>query len=263
MKRLFTLFPGCNTVEMKDWDQVGFNGPPEEVALWWLPVDYVTCRIEEGWRHLTSSVQRGNTGVLKDISQLHSEDGREHDASKDWLGEFSDLIFVAVIVKFADQIKYTTKDVDGIGFDKGRVILESALFFYGFYVVWLEMTVEFIRFRNMPGIVDDILRFSYLLGIVTMAVQIDAKQYMTVNIQGYLGGYLLCLGTQCIQHFIYWARIQRARRYARWRVITYAIGIVMLIIACIVDDLTFRVAMVIAVSTLLTYLELNSFRVTF
>jgi len=262
-KRMLSFFPGCNNAEMKAWDQAGFQGPPEEIALWWLPVDFVTCRIEEGWRHLTSSVKRGNTGVLKDIGQLHSEDGREHDASKDWLGEFSDLIFVAVIVKFADQIKYTTKDVDGIGFDKGRVILESALFFYGFYVVWLEMTVEFIRFRNMPGIVDDILRFSYLLGIVTMAVQIDEKQYMTVNIDGYLAGYLLCLGTQCFQHFIYWARIARARRYARWRVVSYFTCSLLLVVGILVDSLNIKITFILVISSLLTYLEINSFRVTF
>ena len=69
-----------------------------------------------------------------------------------WFGEFTDLIFVAVIIKFADQMKYkqvTTNLADDAlvesDSDTARVYLEAALYFGAFFVTWLELQHILLR----------------------------------------------------------------------------------------------------------------------
>merc|ERR1719454_2092343 len=98
------------------------------------------------------------------------------------------------------------------------------------------MTCEFIRFKNMPGVFDDLLRFIYLLGIVTMSVQVEMTNYMVTNAKGYMAGFLICIATQLVVHTIYYARLDRAERYARWRIMTYSVSCIALVVGVIITS---------------------------
>jgi len=143
------------------------------------------------------------------------------------------------------------------------IVFESMLYFLGFFAVWLEMTCEFIRFKNMPGLFDDALRFAYLLGIITMAVQIKPSSYMMDQAFGYMMGFIVCLGTQLIVHTIYYARLERAARYAIWRVRNYFLCCTLLLIAALVDDYWFSVLAILISATMTIFISVNSFRMAF
>merc|ERR1719210_1748278 len=126
------------------------------------------------------------------------------DATQVWFGLFTDLIFVAVIVQFANQFKlwfkgfYATNKGD---FDKdpefytaafvneckalykmgakdtfyasngypcykmggqkyfSKLLGQAFLYFYAFWICWLELTCTLARFINIEGLVDDFLYF--------------------------------------------------------------------------------------------------------
>jgi len=265
LKSCLLAIPYCDNDDYAEWEEIGFSGPPDEIPPQYLPWDVITCSTESGHERVSQSIAQGKTQKIIELKdEIGKEGHEEEDANKDWLGEFTDLIFVAIIIKFADQIKYMTKtrEEDDL---RTRIILESMLYFYGFFVVWLEMTTEFIRFRNMPGIIDDVMRFTYMLGIITMSVQIEQKKFMIENSSGYLIGLLLCIAVQWIVHFIYYARLDRAKRYAWWRLVSYSIAILFLIIAIAAgeESKTLVVIIIIVVSSMIVFVSVNSFRVAF
>lgn len=260
LRTCITTIPGCDNEDFAEWEATGFNGPPDEIPPWYLPYDVLTCNTEDGYTRVTKSVGRGQTQKIEEIEELGEE---EEDMNKDWLGEFTDLIFVAIIIKFADQIKYMTKYKALNDTDKARIIAESMLYFYGFFVVWLEMTTEFIRFKNMPGIIDDVLRFTYLIGILVMSVQVVKDRFMIKQMRGYLAGFLVCLSVQLIVHIIYYARLSRSKRYSMWRIRLYIASIVLLLITMLIDDEITFVVMMIIVCTSIIFVSVNSFRVAF
>merc|ERR1712079_445875 len=118
---------------------------------------------------------------------------REEENTHDWLMEFGDLILVAVIYKFADQMKYTLKNKED--FSARDVIVEGTVFFAAFFCIWLELVMEFVRFKNMPGPIDDVVRFLYLLGLVMMATQCANGQFLMTNQRGFLGSFSFSLSS--------------------------------------------------------------------
>lgn len=101
----------------------------------------------------------------------HTEEAKEGD----WFAEFTDLIFVAIIIKLADPMKYTYKCTYSKPSQLTRLILESLLFYTGFFMVWLELTVGCNRFLDLGGVADDLLWILYMLGVIVMAVQVPSK----------------------------------------------------------------------------------------
>merc|ERR1719334_1941433 len=111
---------------------------------------------------------------IHEFEEEHEEDA-EH--RHQWFSEFSDLVFVAIIINFADNIKNMTvnyavdPDTNAIVLSTlMALILEASLFFLAFFTVWYELSVTLIRFSEIDGILDDILKWAYLAGIVTMTL---------------------------------------------------------------------------------------------
>jgi len=243
-------------VEAKiEWVKMGFMGP--KVELWppYLLVDW--------WNNKSGASRVKDVyGDLDCHPNEHSRSAREENSSKrDWLMEFVDLIFVGVIWKFADQMKFTLKNYDR--FDTLWVVLESTLFFSAFFCIWLELMTEFVRFRNMPGIIDDVVRFCYLFGIVMMAIQMENNQYLTNNFVGFLFAFDCSLSAILILHFYYlYYGVNDAIRYCKWRVGIYTLVIVSTFISIQVNQYYLNLfILLINVITLLSY-SINSFRVT-
>merc|ERR1719382_224144 len=122
---------------------------------------------------------------------------------------------------------------------------------------------EFVRFRNMPGIIDDVVRFFYLFGIVLMAIQMENNQYLTNNSKGFLTAFDISLSAILILHIYYlYYGVNDAIRYCKWRVGIYTLVIVSTFISILVNQYYLNLfILLINVITLLSY-SINSFRVT-
>merc|ERR1712060_914654 len=160
-----------------------------------------------------------------------------------------------------DQMKYTLKNYHE--FETLWVVIESTLFFTAFFCIWLELMAEFVRFRNMPGIIDDVVRFFYLFGIVLMAIQMENNQYLTNNFVGFLTAFDWSLFTILILHFCYlYYGVNDAIRYCKWRIGIYMLVIISTFISILVNQYYLNLfILLINVITLLSY-SINSFRVT-
>merc|ERR1711971_1287721 len=105
---------------------------------------------EPGAGHTNGHGQAHNLRPPDHHTQLEHE--HEHEHQHQWFGEFVDLVFVAVIINFADQLKYMTLG-ECVPLDNGLdlecmmvLVLEAALFFLAFFMVWYELSVTLIRF---------------------------------------------------------------------------------------------------------------------
>jgi len=94
---------------LKDKEYSGnFTGPRQEGSAFGLCCDLITCRI---WKEAApiplwfdTEVQEG---ILSPADHDFSEDfSAEAGTSHGMFGEFTDLLYVAVVIKFADQMKY-------------------------------------------------------------------------------------------------------------------------------------------------------------
>ena len=82
------------------------------------------------------------------------EDWETHENAQavSWFELFTDLIFVAVIIKMSDMFKYTWFGENGTGFDNSdplqviELLWETFTFHCGFFAMWLEMTTVFTRY---------------------------------------------------------------------------------------------------------------------
>jgi len=241
--------------EWKDWQSTGFMGPKVEL---WPP-----SLLADFWK-------KGSNRAFLRITQmsggedLHpNEHIRDEENTRDWLMEFADLIFVGVIFKIADNMKYTWNDE----FLLEWVMFESTLFFFAFFSLWLEMVSEFVRFQNMPGALDDLIRFIFLLGICLMAIQIRKDQYPMSCINGFNVSFLISVFAMFLLHLSYiWKGCKDAIVYCRIRVMVYGIIMVSTFVSiCLQLNIPNYwlpfITLLMNVLFLLSY-SLNSFRVT-
>merc|ERR1719361_1706491 len=191
----------------------------------------------------------------------------EHEHQHSWFGEFVDLVFVAVIINFADQLKYETlgecvPENNGLDLECMLVlVLEAALFFLAFFMVWYELSVTLIRFTAIDGILDDLLKFAYLAGIVTMALQLSSDDLLNKNIGGFMTGMIICLLCCTLLHIIYYFNIEHCQLYAQRRIVMYCSCICVLLFVSILGVLKLSLFTVFAVSVLILWISSNSFRV--
>jgi low temperature requirement protein LtrA len=242
-----------------EWRSSGFMGP--KVELWppSLLVDFWKRDHQRAFARVRKMIGNGNE-VLH--PNLHI---RDEENTRDWLMEFADLIFVGVIYKFADQMKYTLND----DFQNDWVIIESTVFFFAFFSLWLELVSEFVRFQNMPGAADDFIRFLYLLGICLMAIQIRPDQYLMSQINGFMLSFLISLVAICLLHLSYiWKRCGGAIIYCKIRVMVYGLIILSTVISMCISTYLIQNNYWLPFGTLLMnvlfllFYSLNSFRVT-
>ena len=92
----------------------------------------------------------------------------ERQSQRKWAELFTDLIFVAIIVKFATQMssQYVTYAKKGYVDEMFYTMFHGVLYFIPFWALWLELTVTLIRFHDFEGkwygLVDDTLIFMIL-----------------------------------------------------------------------------------------------------
>merc|ERR1719320_834786 len=234
-----------------EWIKTGFMGPKVEL---WPPFLFV-----DWWTNKTGPERVKE--LYGDTNCHPNEHTRSEVNTRDWLMEFADLIFVGVIYKFADQMKFTMKNYEQ--FETPWVILESTLFFAAFFCVWLELMTEFVRFQNMPGVLDDVVRFFYLFGIVLMAIQMENNQYLTNNFSGFLLAFDCSLSAILILHIYYiYYGVNDAIRYCKWRIGIYLLVITSTFISILVDQYYLNLfTLLVNVITLFCY-SINSFRVS-
>jgi len=129
--------------------------------------------------------------------------------------------------------------------------------------------MEFVRFKNMPGPIDDFVRFLYLFFLAMMAIQIHPKKYLMYNIMGFLGSFSGSLFTLLFLHLCYLKYgIEHGRAYCIKRVIVYGMVIsttmmTVLLNKFIEDDCYWLPFFVFVLNCgLLLLTSLNSFRVT-
>lgn len=209
---------------MEEWRTTGFMGPKFEIWPVYLLIDFWKKEKNENGEPVNMAMKRAKH-VGCDLERIiPNKHFREEENTRDWLMEFGDLILVAVIYKFADQMKYTLNK--GQVFHPGVVIYESTVFFAAFFCIWLELVTEFVRFKNMPGPIDDVVRFLYLLGLVMMATQCRGEQYLMTNKIGFLVSFVASLSSIFFLHACYLVRgIDHAVTYCRRRVVLYGMVI--------------------------------------
>jgi low temperature requirement protein LtrA len=162
-------------------------------------------------------------------------------------------------------MKYTLKNDDD--FSWYVVLGECVLFFLAFFCLWLELVVEFVRFQNMPGPFDDMMRFIFLFGIVLMATNCEQRQYLSANIKGFTFFFLVSLSSIFGLHVAYlYNGINDAIRYCRWRAMIYGMVIVStgtsLLLSLYFVEYYLNVGLLTLNVLIILFYSLNSFRVT-
>jgi len=155
----------------------------------------------------------------------------QSDPTSEWTGFFTDLLFVAVIVRFAKQFISMMKNHPS----NPRIYTQAVLWFAGFYAVWLELTCLESRFCNLPGIVDDAALYLYLGGILVMAIQMQPDVFLFHNRRGFVFGFMLCTIALFIVYRQHSLCNPRARRHCQIRLKTYAISIIATILFLAID----------------------------
>ena len=81
---------------------------------------------------------------------------------------------MGVIINFATQLKHETlehgRNIKTNAFI--RLYFEVFVFFLTFFVVWYELSVTITRFTNQH-LVDQIVKFIFLCGIIAMTLQLQ------------------------------------------------------------------------------------------
>eukprot|EP01083_Nonionella_stella_P090123 251799_1 len=218
------------------------------------------------------SHEPNNAAIIDWDSWLHeieaeAEEDEEH--RHQWLSEFADLVFVAIIINFADQIKNmainecVSSDDNSILFDAclTRLLGEAAVFFSCFFTIWYELSVTLIRFSSCDSVADDCLKFVYLGGIVTMTLQMSKDEFLSCNISGFMTGCIVCLLCMTLLHIIYYFNVQNCQLYCRTRCALYCVSISCLFAASLYDNASVSLATCGAVSATILWISSNSFRV--
>ncbi|ETO31916.1 low temperature requirement protein A, partial [Reticulomyxa filosa] len=153
-----------------------YLGPIEEDSWWRLLLFQSFRSSREGKEH-----RQDELNLRAELVSLVVEQ-EEHDPRRAWLKLFTDLIFVAVVVKFGSvvsdnyMINTAHGDLNGIF----STLLENVVFFVPFFMLWLELNITLIRFGDirgkMAGIIDDCLLFLFLFALTCSSTQIMPQE---------------------------------------------------------------------------------------
>jgi len=193
---------------------------------------------------------------------VHNDEGSEHGM----FGEFTDLIYVSVIIKFADQMKYkqmspyqADNDLVDSAEDHARVYIEAAVFFMCFFYTWLELTHCLLRFKNLNGIFDDVMYFFYLAGVVGMAVNLNHLEYLTERKLAFCAWFAFTMASLAILHFFF-RQIDDAESYTAKRIPVFAISAIIALVSGFCEPVICLFLLVIAVCIPLL-VSVNSYRI--
>merc|ERR1719433_344047 len=206
-------------------------------------------------------VQTAEEIAEQEERKKQGHEAHEGDPSQMWFGLFTDLIFVAVIIKFANQIKFFIKgffinnhgdyiddyhvgeckankklgaklpfyDSKGNGCQPeggigtfGTIMWQTLLWFFAFWVMWLELNCALTRFINLEGILDDFLYMIFLAGVITMAVQMNHTQYFVENRLGFSTGLIMCTFSMTALHSLFFIYAPKSVSYSWRRICGYS-----------------------------------------
>jgi len=127
----------------------------------------------------------------------------------------------------------------------------------------LELIIEFVRFQNMPGVLDDLARFCYLCGVILMAIQMEYDQYLMENMVGFLLSFVISLLSVFVLHVCYlYHKVNDAVRYCKQRIVLYLMVITSSCITMMFNQYWLRFWTLCFNVILLLVYSINSFRVT-
>lgn len=127
--------------------------------------------------------------------------------------------------------------------------------------MWYELSVTLIRFTEVDGIFDDVLKFFYLAGIVTMTLQMEKTTFLSDHLSGFIMGIIICLLCITLLHIVYYFYVENCQLYARKRIMLYCVSILVLLLVSVVDDKFVSFLAITVVSVVILWISSNSFRV--
>jgi len=142
-------------------------------------------------------------------------------------------------------------------------VTESTVYSLVFFGLWMELITEFVRFQNLPGAFDDVMRFFFLLGVVLMAIHLEPNQYLSHNQQNFLLALVLSITAFLSLYVCYcYHRLCDSVFYCSRRVIVYCLVICSSVVSSFVGNYWLSFWVLLINATLMLINSLNSFRVT-
>lgn len=253
--------PCFETCGWEDKEYEGnFEGPNTEKSVLHLFRDVCSCAI---WSDEAQPPRGMHVGSHHDH---HAHKTKESGADHGLFGEFTDLLYVAVVIKFADQMKYkqtsmNLADENLVESDEEhfRIYMEAIVYFMCFFLTWLELTHCLLRFKNMPGIFDDVMYFFYLCGVVGMAININHLEYLTDRSEAFCLWFAFSQMCLVILHFQF-SLINEAEEYCWTRIKLFTFTTALTIAAAFLENEECLIVLSIATLLALT-VSVNSYRV--
>jgi len=181
----------------------------------------------------------------------------EHEAPS-WFELFTDLLFVGVIIKLANQFKYAWFHRNS----RVPVIMEMLLVFVGFFILWLELCALFSRF-HITSIFSSLLEFTYVIGILLCAVSIQENKPLFEESlrKTWALGFMISMISLTLVHAILFRLNVKAFYYATLRICVFGLASVMMLISLFVGYLP-TIIILVFVFLLILIQSANSYRVT-
>jgi len=200
-----------------DVEEATFAGPRQEAPF----LQSLFCPCDRDYAESDEEKEQINKHLAEVIEKHHEQPGVL------WFSFFSDLIYVCVIVKFTEQYKHFVEEEEihpethAWHWFEFRLTLELMLYFLAFFTIWIELVQIKARFYDLPGVWDDIIQYLFLIGIVFMAIEMDANSYLLDNKAGFVVGFGICTLSMFILHLLYYGAIEDSRNYVLRRLVGY------------------------------------------
>merc|ERR1719233_1796909 len=104
-----------------------------------------------------------------------------------------------------------------------RLFCESLLFYFAFFITWLELSCGIGRFFIL-GLSDSFLYFCYLISVVGMSVQIASWKMMMEEREAFTMWLSIAFMVMIFIHICYEHYIPECKNYANRRIATYIIA---------------------------------------
>ena len=168
----------------------------------------------------------GDSGTnLLDIEAMSHEISNQKEtfqvAKDTWFGEFTDLLFVAILVNFTHQVRTLTQN--GYEYKIGVwlfMITDAFMFYFAFFTMWYELSVVLVRFHCNTQF-SVLMKFCFLLGIATMTLQLEPDKHFSHNVYGFMLGVIICLISLSGLHWHFSEKIENCHEYCMERIKLY------------------------------------------
>jgi len=174
-----------------------------------------------------------------------------------WFELFTDLLFVGVIIKLANQFKHAWLYSENG--NKMIVCFEIWLIFTGFGILWIELMTLFSRF-HIISVFSSTLHYLYLIGILISAMSIQENKPILSLRKAWSFGFAISLISLALLHVIIRQSNARAFHYANLRILVFGLSGILTLISIFLNTMTATWMFIIIYSVIL-FQSANSFRV--